>query len=114
MNREDGHCFIGAFIDEKYRRRGYGPETMLLYVRYLFAMYALRKIYVEIFDYNALSLGSLLSTGLPEGCITKEGCFKGHRYFNGAYHDVHRFAIYPEAVRHFSWLDNKESRHNSS
>lgn len=100
LNLTDGHVFINLFVDELWRRRGYGPEAGILLTCYLFDFFPLHKIYFEAFGYNDPSLSMLRTAGFVE-----EGVFREHRFFNGERHDVVRFAAYGsklDRIRHLA------------
>lgn len=80
----DGHCKICVYIDKPYRSRGVGGLALVKFLHILFRDYPLRKVILEIFDYNKQSLTSNLQAGFEE-----EGCIKGYRYFGGDYYDLH-------------------------
>jgi hypothetical protein len=65
-----------------------GPRTVFLLLRYIFAVYPLRKIYFESPEYAAhdfrTALGSLM---------TVEGTLTEHLYYGGQYWDKHILAV---------------------
>ncbi|HEX8036196.1 MAG TPA: GNAT family protein [Ktedonobacterales bacterium] len=86
-NRWDRHTFFTIAIHPAYTGFGWGAEATLLFLNHLFAYMDLRKIYMEIYEFNNSSLAPLLRAGAHE-----EGRFRAHRYYQGAYHDVIRLA----------------------
>lgn len=84
----DGHCKVCVVIDEKYRAVGVGAVIGLRLLNELFVNYPLRKIYIDVYDYNKQSLQSNLDAGFVE-----EGCLKNFRYHNGKYYDMHLLGI---------------------
>lgn len=84
----DGHCKVCTFLKSKYRDIGVGAICGIRFFDELFSSYPLRKIYIDVYDYNKQSLASNLDAGFVE-----EGCLKDFRYDNGGYHDMHLLAI---------------------
>ena len=87
----DGHVFVGVFMDEQFRRIGYGAEASILFIKHLFDMYPVHKISAEIYSYNSQSLSGSKSLG-----FVVEGEFRNHRFYKGRYWDVVRMALYRE------------------
>lgn len=85
----DGHCFVTTFVDEKYQRRGYGAIAHGLFLDYLFTFFGFNKIYTDICAFNEHSLKTAQDSG-----YTVEGRFPMHRFYNGAFHEMARFAFY--------------------
>lgn len=84
----DGHCKVCAFLNKKYRDVGIGAYVGLKFLNELFLDYPIRKIYIDVYDYNNQSLLSNLQIGFVE-----EGCLKEYRYNNGQYYDLHILSI---------------------
>jgi len=89
FNPTDGYTFITIYLDEKLEKKGYGALAFSLFCQYLFEIYSLHKIYIEIYSYNEYSLSTSLTGGLVE-----EGRFKEHRLIDGRRWDLIRFALY--------------------
>lgn len=89
LNLVDGHAFLTIYLEEKYERKGYGPEAVAIFLDYLFNTLPLNKVYFEVYDYNKLSLSTLRTAGFVE-----EGRFKEHRFVGGKRYDLLRFAVY--------------------
>ena len=81
---KDGRCKLVVCIEEKYREFGIGAIAAILFMKKLFDDYPIRKIYLDIYDYNKESLGSNLKAEFKE-----EGCIKNYRYHNGKFYDLH-------------------------
>ncbi|MDP3763995.1 MAG: GNAT family protein [bacterium] len=96
FSQVDGYIFINVYIDSEQESRGYGVEAIVLFVHYIFTFLPVHKVCFEIFGYNVLSL-STMQNGKRYG-FCEEGRFKEHRFFNGSYHDVFRFAIYRDSL----------------
>jgi RimJ/RimL family protein N-acetyltransferase len=80
----DGHCKVCTVLTEKYRAVGVGAVVGLRFLNELFSNYPLRKVYIDVYDYNKQSLQSNIDAGFVE-----EGLLKNFRYENGEYHDMH-------------------------
>jgi len=87
----DGYAFITIFLSESYRTSGYGVEAIALFLYHLFSKFPIFKIYMEVYEYNTQSLSCICGAG-----FSQEGCFGGHRLFNGIRYDLLRYAIYKE------------------
>jgi RimJ/RimL family protein N-acetyltransferase len=86
-NVYDRNVFWSVAVHPAYTNVGWGAEASLLFLDYLFAFFDLRKVSSEVYAFNEHSLRLLLRMGAHE-----EGRFLGHRYYQGAYHDVVRLA----------------------
>ena len=84
----DGHCKVCIFLNKEYRDVGVGALCGIRFLDELFSNYPLRKIYIDVYDYNKQSLACNLGVGFVE-----EGCLKDYRYNNGEYHDLHLLSI---------------------
>lgn len=73
---------------DKPTTAGAGPRTVFLLLRYIFAVYPLRKIYFESPEYAAhdfrTAIGSLMRV---------EGTLVEHLYYDGRYWDKHILAV---------------------
>lgn len=95
----DQNCFVTVYIDDKYRNIGYGAVVMALLTDYLFSYFSFRKIYLDIYEHNTPSTNAVESFGLK-----LEGHFPEHRYFDGKWHSMKRYALYRteiEKIRQF-------------
>ena len=89
----DQHCWVTIYLEEEHRNRGLGAIATAMFVDYLFTYFSFRKLYFDVYEYNALSLSSLESFGLKV-----EGSFPEHRYFNDEWHSLKRLALYRESL----------------
>ncbi len=105
----DGHVFMGIFVDEHFRKIGYGAEATILFVKFLFDMYPIHKVLAEIYSYNKPSLSGSKNLG-----FVVEGEFKNHRFYKGRYWNVLRMALYRENLARLEKIHNKISLINSS
>ena len=106
FNRSDGLLYETIYICPKYQSRGYGAEAGLLFSNYLFCFFPIRKIYCDVYGYNSKSQQLLKGVGFK-----LEGQLREHRYFNGAYHDMYRFAtfrdeFYKNNQKRISWYQS--------
>jgi RimJ/RimL family protein N-acetyltransferase len=90
-NPHDRFAFFNIALSPAYADLGWGGEATLLFLDYLFAYFDLRKVCMEVYDFNQHALVSLLRSGAPQ-----EGRFRGQRYYQGAYHDVIRLGVMQE------------------
>lgn len=87
----DGYLFVTTYIADNYINKSYGVETLLLFISWLLKLVPdLRKIYLDVYDFNLLSIKAM------ERCGAKiEGRFYEHRLVPGyGYRDLLRFAFY--------------------
>lgn len=88
-NHSDGLIYETIFIVPKFQTKGFGAEAGLLFTDYLWRFYPLRKIYCDVYGYNAKSQKLLKGVGFEV-----EGTFKEHRFFDGSYYDMFRFSCF--------------------
>lgn len=91
INPTDGWCMLRVYFAPEYRGRETGIEACLIFVDYLFANIALRKIYIDLPEFNRGLLGSMFEGGLSE-----EGRFREHTWYEGRYWDSIRLALFLE------------------
>lgn len=96
----DGHTFGAISLLPDARNRRVGMITACLFLRYIFALSPIRKVYADVVSYNTASLALVRKLGFVE-----EGLFRAHRYHNGTYWDSHRLAFYQ---RDFAALANRD------
>jgi RimJ/RimL family protein N-acetyltransferase len=85
----DGHCHIAALF--RPDTRIWPLEGMFLFINYLFAEYAFRKLYGEVIEYNLDQFASAIGRWLEP-----EGVLRGHELHGGRYWDVHVLALWRE------------------
>lgn len=93
FDQVNGHVFITTYLSDGNQGGGYGPEAFLLFAVHLVEVYDLFKIYTEVYDYNGLSLKTMLKGGFVE-----EGRFRGHRLYQERRCDLIRLAVYRSDV----------------
>lgn len=85
----DGLIFITINILPEYQNKLYGAEAGVKFVNYLFKYFPIRKIYFDVFEYNDKSNDLLTSMGFK-----LEGEFKEHKFYNGNYYSLYRYAVF--------------------
>jgi len=94
-NLQNGYCYLAVISDRKI---GAGVlEGVALFLRYLIRNWPLRKIYLEVPEYNLGPFESAVTAGL----LRQEGCFLEHHYFLNRYWDLFTYAIYREQLLEF-------------
>lgn len=84
----DGVAFLCTFLDPRRAWLGAGAEAAFLFLDYIFNFFSLRKICVDIYEYNSRSLQTSKKAG-----FVVEGRFRSHRFFAGRYWDVFRLSL---------------------
>lgn len=92
FNAQDQHCVMSTVFDSCHS----GPveETIPLFIKYLFRYWSLRKMYVEVSDFNRVPYHSACVAGL----VKEEARLKHHIYFDDKYWDQVTYAVYPDSV----------------
>lgn len=85
---KNGNCKLAVYICPEYRATGIGAFAAIGFIKKLFDMYPIQKLYSTIYDYNGESLRSNLAAGFVE-----EGILKDYRYYNGKMHDIHYLSL---------------------
>ena len=88
-NVTDGTAYFCTVVLPDNIGSGIGLEAGKLLAAYAFGRLALRKLYAEVFAYNALVRRLLLMNGFRE-----EACLLHHRWYNGRYWNLHILAWY--------------------
>lgn len=101
INPTDGWCIMRVYFAAEYRGQTTGQEACLAFLDYLFGNFALRKIYIDMHQFNEGLLGSAL-----EGALSEEGRFREHTWYDDRYWDVVRFALYRD-----TWVELRERIH---
>lgn len=92
---QDGTAWLAIVSDP---RAGAGVlEAAMLFVRYVFAHFPLRKLYVEAPAFNLPQFASAAS----EGLLVEEGRLRDHQYFDNRYWDKVIYALYRDRARAF-------------
>jgi RimJ/RimL family protein N-acetyltransferase len=85
---EDGYTKVTSLLDEGSTGHGGGVIATTLLVGWLFQTLPLRKLYMEVYGYNPVVARMLRKVGFTEEAVLKEV-----RYRDGAYWDLHVFAL---------------------
>lgn len=101
-SQTEAHVMMGTFIEEGVKNKGYGAEASVLFIQYLFDVFSIRKISVDVYGYNQASLSGCENIG-----FVKEGEFREHRFYNGKYWSVIRMAMLRTDLQRVSSLWNK-------
>jgi RimJ/RimL family protein N-acetyltransferase len=89
---EDGYTKLTALLQEENAGHGSGVIAAALLTDLLFQTLPFRKIYHEVYAYNAQVLRMHRKIGLVEEAVLRET-----RFWNGVYWDAHLFALSREA-----------------
>jgi RimJ/RimL family protein N-acetyltransferase len=92
---EDGCTRATTLLETRSVGHGAGVTATGLFMDWLFEALPFRKVYHEVFAYNASVVRIWRKLGLVE-----EGVLKADRFWNGRYWDLHIFALYRE-----QWYD---------
>lgn len=104
----DGHCSVTTYVAEQFRDRGYGIEIFGLFLDYLFSYFDFRKVYLDVYSYNRSSSRPIEKYGFVE-----EGRFPEHRYHDGNWHEMIRFAVYRQQLPKIRATLARLSRHKT-
>lgn len=92
---EDGHSKVAAMLLDGASGRGDGVIALTLFAEWLFSTVPLRKLYLDVFAFNAQVVRMLHKLGVQEEMRRVE-----HRYWNGRYWDQVGFAFYRQNLPH--------------
>lgn len=84
-----GFAYLGADFAPNVQGIGIAIEAVELFVDFVFATYNLRKLYMEVPEYNRPSMAHGIG-----GILREEGVLREHTYFRGQYWDRHMLALY--------------------
>lgn len=84
-----GFAYIGADFAPTVESTGLGIEAVDIFIEYVFATYNLRKLYLEVPEYNLPSMAHLAG-----GLFKEEGVLREHTFYQGRYWDRHLLALY--------------------
>ena len=84
---QDGHCYVSAL---SHAQTSPGViEAVLLFLRYLFRHWPLRKIYMEALEFNLPQYRSAIEMGF----LQEEGHLRSHHFFDDRYWDMFLYSI---------------------
>jgi RimJ/RimL family protein N-acetyltransferase len=90
----EGHVHLGAVFDPAHTGSGLAAQAVVVFARYLFHSFPLRKLYLEIPEFNMPQLRSGVGR-----LFQVEGVLREHCYYAGRWWDQHIAAIYPDDDR---------------
>lgn len=90
----EGHAYLGAVFDPAHTGSGLAAQAVMVFARYLFHSFPLRKLYLEIPEFNMPQLRSGAGR-----LFEVEGVLRAHCYYAGRWWDQHIAAIYPDGDR---------------
>ena len=85
----NGHVYVGAVMELSVQATGLGIEAVMLFLRYLFTTWNLRKVYFEVPEYNAEWMVNSIGQYLKE-----EGRLKDHSFYDRRWWDKLILALY--------------------
>ena len=86
-----GFAYLAVGMTSEVSRSGAGIEAADVFLVYLFSVFRLRKIYIEVPEYNVAQFGSAI-----DWILKKEGVLRDHTFYQGRFWDRHIYAIYRE------------------
>lgn len=108
-NPIDRNVSITIFLEKKFENLGIGVESIYAFSKYLFETFNLYKVYIEIYEYNKLSINTARRLKLSE-----EGRLLKHRLFNQQRWDILILAIYPtdleKAYNFLRYWNNRKTK----
>jgi hypothetical protein len=87
-NLRDGHARLGVAAWPEFHGRVSTWESVFLFVRYLFANWAFRKLYAEVRAFNLAQFGSGIGR-----MFEVEGVLTEHAFHDGRYWDQYVLAV---------------------
>ncbi len=90
----DGYAYLGAVFQPRYTGTGLAAKATAMFIRYLFHIQPLRKIYLELPEFNWEQISS------GEGKYFRvEGVLRDHEHYAGRHWDRYICAIYADEAR---------------
>jgi len=92
VNYKNRTCYIGIMISNKeFQNKGYGTESLILLINYIFYEMNLRKILLKVFSNNERAIHVYKKLG-----FNIEGTLKEQLFRNGKYIDEHIMAKFSD------------------
>lgn len=88
VSRPADHCDVAYALAREHRGRGYATEALAQAVDYAIAELRLNKVAASVLTRNDASRRVLERVGFE-----REGTWVQHKFVDGAYRDVHRYAV---------------------
>jgi RimJ/RimL family protein N-acetyltransferase len=95
QNLAEGHCWLGGVFSTRAQSTGMPVDAFATFIAYIFSTWNLRKIYMELPEYNAGKVQT--SLGMRTNV---EGRLREHFFFDGRWWDSVIFAL--DRTDHFS------------
>lgn len=86
----NGHVFVANITHPEMIGQGVGTEAQVLFINYLFDLWAFRKIYVEIPEFTYVGIRHWVGDDL----FRIEGRMRAHSYYKNRYWDQYLLAAY--------------------
>lgn len=83
------HAYVGAVFSPRMIATGRPIQPIALFINYVFVTWNLRKLYMEVPEFNMETLWS--GTG---SFFHQEACFREHDYYAGRFWDKYVLAVY--------------------
>ena len=84
----DGYLWVSLYIVPEKHHVSLGTEAFVLFMKYLFGYFPIRKVYFDVFEYNNESIRIIRHAEFNE-----EAKYIDHKFFNGTYHTLYTFSI---------------------
>jgi RimJ/RimL family protein N-acetyltransferase/acyl carrier protein len=92
-DHENGFAHLAAVFAPPVVRTGSPARSTIAFIRYVFDQWPLRKLYLEVPEFNLPLIGSAVG-----GILREEGRLRRHDFSGGRYWDKHLLAVYREDV----------------
>ncbi len=93
-NFVDRYCHFSSVSVPRAHGTGLVMEAAILTLEYAFKTWDFRKVYLDVLDTNLPQFGGTL-----DRYACHEGTLREHQFLDGAYRDMHRYAIYADRWR---------------
>jgi len=113
VNLVDGYAWVPAYTTPEYRMRRHGAESAILFSRYLFEQFPIRKICSEVFGFNEVAQRLNEKLG-----FRFEGRIKEHTWFCDRFWDHLLYSLHREdweaAIERYSFVADIEQELTAS
>jgi RimJ/RimL family protein N-acetyltransferase len=89
IDLRNGHIYVAVVIAPEGIGRGLGRETLGVLIRYVLAVYPVRKVYAEVPDFTFAGVEQDVSDAPVMELFEVEGRLREHVFIDGEYHDVY-------------------------
>lgn len=90
-NRIDRYIYTNGFVENIEENKNMFKESAILFYKYIFDNFNVRKIYSELYSYNIQYAKILRELGFK-----KELKLEGYKFFNGKYHSKYVLSLNKE------------------